>query len=511
MRDDFSAVRPMRRLNRFTQALLAIVLAGVVNYLACLPEFRIRQDLTPDHRHSLAPESAETVRMAGRKSPLGQGKNQGWVKAVVLNNDATVTDPVVRESHQELRQLLLKLLDAYVVESGKQTSAWFAVENAGAGRNAPLLTEIAAQHGPPDANTALIITCGARAKYITYRELVSVTSDGQFSGFRGEEVITAALIEITEDKPAICYVTHGHGEMLPDDTSPARGMSLLSRQLRSRNFQVKALDLATVSEVPRDAAMLLIAGPLTPFSAAENARIKSYLYERNGRVLALLDVGKDHGLEPVLSDWAIFCPDSELQEPDPASRTTDGDIALRRFDPKIHPLTKVLQEQNLPLIVGRVRTTKFDEGSAPDSTLGVWQLIFSSPVAWGQIDRAKRQTQADPAHDQIGPVCLAVAAERATGIRKGTGSNGGRLVVVGTSEIIANARFNRGGNRAFATQCAAWLSDRDRAVSLPTRAVGEYQLNATSRDFIDLAIRFVCFPLVIFAVGLAISVWRRRS
>jgi hypothetical protein len=510
LRDDFGAVRPIRRINRFTQAILAITLAVVVNYLS-LTQFRTRVDLTPDHRHSLAPESAETVRVAGRKSPLGQGRNQAWVKAVVLDNDAAISDPSTRESHKELRQLLLKLLDAYAVESGKQGSAWFSIENAGGGRNAPLLSEIASQHGAPDLNTALILTCGSRAKYISYRELVSVTPDNQFNGFRGEEVITSALIEITEDKPAICYVTHGHGEMLPDDTSPARGMSLLSRQLRSRNFQIKALDLATVSEIPRDASMVLIAGPVTPFSAVENSRIKNYLYEHNGRVLALLDVGRDHGLEPVLSDWGIFCPDAELEEPDPASRATDGDIALRRFDAKVHPLTKVLQEQNLPLIVGKVRPAKFDEGSAPDSTLGVWQLIFSSPVAWGQVNRTKHQTQADAAHDQIGPVCLAVAAERATGIRKGTGSNGGRLVVIGTSEIAANARFNRGGNRAFTSQCCAWLSDRDRAVSLPSRAVGEYQLNATSRDFIDLAIRFACVPFIILAVGLAISVWRRRT
>ena len=108
-------------------------------------------------------------------------------------------------------------------------------------------------------------------------------------------------------------------------------------------------------------------------------------------------------------------------------------------------------------------------------------------------------------------LCLVAAAERATGIRKGVGGAGGRLVVVGTSEIAANLRLNRGGNRAFVTQCAAWLTDRDRAVSLPARAVGEYQLNATAADFWALALRFALVPVVVLAVGLAVSVWRRRS
>ena len=498
-RDDFGSVRPIRRLNRLTQALLAIALAVVVNFLASRPEFRLRHDITSDRRHSLAPESAETVRAAGRRSPVGVGRNQGWVKAVLVTND-------VSEPAQVVRGRLLKLLDSYVVESGRSGPAWFSVELAGGGRNAPLLSELAARHGIPDASIALILSCGSRAKYVSYRELV--TKEG---GFRGEEAVTSALIEVTEDKAAICYVTTGHGELGVEDAMPERGMSLLSRQLRNRNFEVRQLNLATVAEVPRDAAMVLIAGPTTPFSASENARLKNYLYERNGRVLAMLDPGREHGLEPTLADWAIFSPDAELQEPDPARRTTDGDIALIRLEEKEHPLTKVLKEQNLPLIASRIRPARFDEGSAPDSTLGVWQLVFSSDAAWGETDLVRRPVRFDPDRDQPGPVCLAAAAERATGIRKGVGGAGGRLVVIGTSQIAANQRLNRGGNRAFVTQCAAWLTDRDRAISLPARAEGEYQLNATAADFWALALRFSLIPLAILAVGLAVSVWRRRS
>lgn len=499
IRDDFGSVRPIRRLNRLTQALLAVALAVVVNFLASLPEFRLRHDITSDRRHSLAPESAETVRAAGRRSPVGVGRNQGWVKAVVVTNDGS-------EPAQVVRSRLLKLLDSYVVESGRNGPAWFSVELAGGGRNAPLLSELAARHGVPDASVALILSCGSRAKYVSYRELV--TKEG---GFRGEEAVTSALIEVTEDKAAVCYVTVGHGELGVEDPLPERGMSLLSRQLRNRNFEVRQLNLATVAEVPRDAAMVLIAGPTAPFSASENARLKNYLYERNGRVLAMLDPGREHGLEPTLADWAIFSPDAELQEPDPARRTTDGDIALIRLEEKEHPLTKVLKEQNLPLIASRIRPARFDEGSAPDSTLGVWQLVFSSDAAWGETDLVRRPVRFDPDRDQPGPVCLAAAAERATGIRKGVGGAGGRLVVVGTSQIAANQRLNRGGNRAFVTQCAAWLTDRDRAISLPTRAEGEYQLNATAADFWALALRFSLIPLAVLAVGLAVSVWRRRS
>lgn len=498
-RDDFGVVRPLRRLNRATQALLAIVLAIVVNFLAAAPEFRVRKDLTFDRRHSLATESAETVRAAGRRSPVGLGRNNGWVKAVLLTNDSS-------EAAQALRHRLTKLLDAYVIEASQQGAPWLAVETVGAGRNAPLLSDLANRHGPPDATVALILSCGNRAKYLSYREFV--TSEG---AFRGEEAVTSALLEVTEDKPAICYVTRGHGELGLDDPSPARGLTFLARQLRSRNFEVKQLDLATVAEVPRDAGMVLIAGPVTPFSTAENGRLRGYLRERNGRVLALLDPGRDHGLEPTLSEWAIFSPEAELQEPDPTRRTTDGDIALRRLEEKPHPLTKALKEQDLPLIAARLRPARFDEGSAPDSTLGVWQLAFSSDAAWGETEPLRRPVRFDETRDHAGPVCVVAAAERATGIRQGVGGAGGRLVVVGTSEVATNLRLSRGGNRAFLTQAAAWLTDRDRAVSLPARAENGYQVNATAADLWALLLRFICIPLGVLAVGLAISVWRRRS
>lgn len=498
-RDDFGSVRPIRRLNRLTQALLAVALAVVVNYLAALPEFRLRRDISADRRHTLAPESVETVRAAGRRSPVGAGRNRGWVKAVVLTNETG-------EAAQLLRGRLLKLLDAYVVEAGRGGPAWLSVELAGGGRNAPLLSELAGRHGAPEAGVALILTCGARAKYLAYREFV--TKDG---AFRGEEAVTSALIEVTEEKAAVCYVTKGHGELSLDDASPVRGLSLLSRQLRNRNFDVRQLDLATTGEVPRDAALVLIAGPVTPFSGQENDRLRKYLHERNGRVLALLDPGRNHGLEPTLAEWGVFSPDAELQEPDPARRTTDGDVVLARFEAKEHPLTKVLKEQNLPLVAARLRPARFDEGSAPDSTLGVWQLVFGSDAAWGEAEPARQPVRFDADRDQAAPVCLIAAAERATGIRQGVGGAGGRLVVVGTSEIAANQRLDRGGNRAFLTQAAAWLSDRDRAVSLPPRGEGDFQLVATAADFWALALRFALVPLAVLAVGLAVSVWRRRS
>ncbi len=497
--DDFAAVRPWRRLNRATQALLALSLAVAVNFLASLPALRLREDVSADRRHSLAPESAESVRAAGRRSPVGEGRNAGWVRALVLAGDGS-------DESRLLRPRLLRLLDSYALEADKEGAGWFRVDSVGAGRNAALLPEIAARHGAPEAATALIHPCIGGARYVKRRELTVAAGV-----FRGEEAVTAALLEVSEDRAAVCYVTRGHGELGLEDVSQARGLSQFSLLLRARNFEVRPLDLATAPEIPRDASLVLIAGPQVAFTPAEEARLRGYLMERNGRVLTLLDPGRKHGLDRLLEEWGVFSPEAEVQEPDPANRTLDGDVALTRLHPSLHPLTKVLRDQDLPLVASRLRPATQDMGSAPDSTLGIWPLISTSEASWGETDPARRPLRFDGDRDHQGPVCVAAAAERATGIRGGAGGSGGRLVVVGSSDIAANARLGRGGNRAFMVQCAAWLSDRDRAVSLPLREAAAYQVTATASDFWALGLRFAFVPLGALAVGLAVSVWRRRN
>lgn len=498
LRDDFGAVRPVRRLNRLTQALLAITLALTANFLASLPEFRLRADLTPDRRHALSAETLETLRTAGNLARSAKDGGRQWVRALLLTNAAQTTDP--------RRARLARLLETYESAALRSDRAWFVKQDLGDSVNATLFSAIAARHGPPEAGTALILLCGDRAKYLGYAELFPRAAD-QTEVFRGEEAVTSALLEITEEKAAVCYVTKGHGELGLDDPTPLRGLSQLSRQLRARNFEVRPLDLTTTAEVPRDAALVLIAGPRTPFAPGEDERLRNYLGERNGRVLLLLDPGPRHGLDNLLAEWAVFSPEAELQEPDPACLTAKGDIALRSIH-EGHPLTKPLTTQ--PLIAARIRPVRFDPGSSPDSTLNVRELIRSSALAWGESDPAQRPPRFDADRDQPGPVTMAVAAVRTTGIRKGA-TGGGRLVVVGTSEIAANARLERGGNAAFLTQAAAWLGDRERAVAVPARAGGLYRLEATAEDLWSLALRFALLPMLVLAVGLAVSFWRRRS
>lgn len=494
-RDDFRHARRERRLNRWLQVLLAAGPAAALNILAASPGCRYREDLTADRRHSLTPEAAALVAEVGLRAPAGEA---GWVTVIAL-------EPEGEEADRAAMRQAERLLAAAEAEAAKGGGAWLRLFRAGTADSDPAQKALAARHGPPPADAAVILASGPRRRVLTFAELGTLGEAGKV-----EEALLAALVEVADDRPVVAYATRGHGELSADDASGARGMSQLARQLRLANVELRPLLLN--GPVPRDASLVIVAGPVSAFSPAEAELLRSYLQERNGRALLLLDPGREHGLEPVLDSWAVFSPDAEIREPDASRRLPDGDIALRNLDSRLHPVAEVLARLDLPLVAGRFRPVGFDLGSAPDSTLGVWQMIYSSPDSWGESDPRREPARFDPTRDLPGPICLAVAAERQLGLgTAGRGAVGGRLLVAGSSEIAANGRLGRGGNREFLLRAVQWLGGRERAISVPARPVGKFAVTASGSQMVSLGWRFALLPLAIAAVGLAVSAWRRRS
>ncbi len=489
-REDFRQARHERTANRWLQGLLALVLVVILNTIATLPNFRIRADLTADQRHSLTPASQSLLADLNQRAPKD---TTNWVTLAVLEPPADTVDAAVTRRLERL------------VEALEQSpSAWLKVVRPTTG-SAALLGTLTARHGPLPANAGLVLACGNQLRALSFGELAQLGEAGRL-----EEVLLASLLEVTDERALIAYLVRGHGELSSEDSSPARGLSQFARQMRLANFELRPLRLA--GAVPRDASLIIIAGPLSAFSPAEAELVRSYLHDRNGRGLLLLDAGRDHGLESLLESWALFSPDAEVREPDASRRLPDGDIAVRNLDAKLHPIAQVLADLDLPLVAGRLRPVSYDLGSTPDSTLAVWQMAYSSAESWGESDPRRDPARFDPARDLPGPICIAVAAERQAGIGTGTqGTAGGRLVVVGSSEIAANARLARGGNREFLLKAVHWLGGRERAVVIPPRALDRFSITASSSQMGTLAWQLALPALLIAALGLAVSTWRRRN
>jgi hypothetical protein len=135
--------------------------------------------------------------------------------------------------------------------------------------------------------------------------------------FTGEDVLITALSAVSQDKELpVVYFTQGHNELDLNDAELGQvdtGCGVLKRRLEEKKtYQVKALKFDQVdAKVPKDASLVIIAGPRVPFSEAEARALREYM-SGNGRMIVLLDVvlGVDKkmvpsGLEGFLSEYGI--------------------------------------------------------------------------------------------------------------------------------------------------------------------------------------------------------------
>lgn len=111
--------------------------------------------------------------------------------------------------------------------------------------------------------------------------------------------INSALLRVIKEKRNV-YLTVGHGELNdPDSDWVKMGVQVneLKRRIREQNYEVKELSVANGlgTEIPDDAAMILMLGPKTTLMDEEAASIERYL-DRGGRLMVALDPLSDAGL-----------------------------------------------------------------------------------------------------------------------------------------------------------------------------------------------------------------------
>ncbi len=528
--DDFRAARLWRLGNRAAQLTLAVTLTLGLSFLASLPVFTLRSDLTADRAHSLSPETLANLRAIARKAAAPGGEAIPAVEILVtLPKDVQGDDEQAAESRRMLQTVHAKmrgLLDAFAHEGAKLGPNRLTVAPADLVRNAKLYTEIAAKMpGAFNAvRTALVVRCGERVKPLDVGELFRIRQVGgkrELDGFRGEEAVLSAILEVTDVRRPVVYYTNNHGELDPTAENPLRAGSRWHAELRSRRFDVRPLNLDRVSEVPADADLVLIGGPLAGFSGREADKLRRYLAERNGRLLALLEPATQHGLDELLLDWGMLALDALVVDTEPATKSPDGDMVIGRLPVRAHATTSVLAETGLPLYAGRLRPVQEDPGrplevsetgKASDSTLTVSGLFYTSDSAWGERDYRRPPYAPNFDKGDLAPqLCLACAAERAVRVKGQARIVAGRAIVVGTADIGSDTRYEKGGNRHFLLSATNWLLDRDYLVSVPARPLSEFKLNASADDLTGLARRYALVPLAVALFGFLIHWWRRRT
>jgi hypothetical protein len=367
-----------------------------------------------------------------------------------------------------------------------------------------------------------------KIKQISTRELFRVRLLGPEAStkeeFQGEQVFTNAILELANDEreARIGFVT-GHREHGLEDRGNERGLAFLAGLLRERSFELSELRLSAASEVPDTLDAIVIAGPLTSFSAGELAQIEAYL-ARGGRVLAFLEAvpADENGLAPeslggVFEKYGVRVTRHLIYGRVPVRQGNRvgyvpslDELPFRGLDPE-HPITS-------PLLGGAVVATRARAlllTAPPDSALLPDVEVRPLIVCGAELDsvavlnplRFKDQGyRLDKAQDMVENFALAAAARRPKGRDQ---KRECRLVVVGDSDVAANQNIRLERNLPFILNSLNWILEKEGRFVAEAKTPPTYALSISPQVKIALQLGAL-FILPAVPLSLAMFAWLLR-
>jgi hypothetical protein len=494
--ESFRAARWARTLNLVVQAILFLTLFGGLNYLANNHggwDDLGRLDLTRYHRYSLSPETAAYLRSLA--APV----------RIVVTQDPDNADPEVRG-----------LLREYEFTTEANPDGKISIEYL----DVDLRRREAQRLGIETPNVVALIS-GDKAPLILPITDLYQYREGQKETFAGEAAITAAILNVSSTVGKKIYFLLGHSEMNPDDPDPGHGLSVARDNLSQRNLEVGTLNLSSRRQIPEDASLLIAVAPQSPFSASEQELLRQYLGAREGRLILFLGPGRQIGLDQLFLDWGVTVDDDLVRDSGADNLTEDEDLIVQEFSP--HPVTQALLSSFKPrLKFGPARSVHPDQARAAGNGLDVVTLAATSTTAWGEVNprilaggrpfAPGIDLRPLPGAEPPNRLGLAVASERAAARDNLPFSvRDGRLIVVGTGDLISNSRVANEGVLVFLLGAVNWMVDRDRQLNIPARPIDRFQLSLTPRELQDLHYSLMLLlPGAAAVLGLIVY-WTRRS
>jgi hypothetical protein len=152
-------------------------------------------------------------------------------------------------------------------------------------------------------------------------------------------------------------------------------------------------------------------------------------------------------------------------------------------------------------------------GRSLDDGLRVKTLIATSPMAWGEASyRIRNVPWAYTAgQDLKGQLGIMVISERLKPANLPLSVKGGRLAVLGTGDLVTNARIINPGNLNLFLATVNWTVDRDIQLNIPARPIQRFQLALSAEELGHLRLVLLFgLPGCIALIGVIVY-WTRRN
>ncbi len=486
-------------LNVIIQIAVMIVIVGMVNYFS-FHHFK-RFDRTRDQKYVLSEQTKQVL--AGLQKP--------------------VTAIVFFSSGSEVYADVVALLREY--EYASKTK--FKTEVVDPYRNFTRARALQDRYKFGQNDNVVILDYEGKSKFVEAADMAEVDNSGIMMGqppvvkaFKGEQSMTSALLELTEEKQSKIYITAGHGELELNAASltvAATGpetMKGLATYVARQNIKTGTLKLADVEKVPDDARALLILAPKFDFTEREMTLLREY-WERKGRVFVSLETG------PAMERLADFFVDNGIRPQDDRIVrlvTLPGNVTgiLREVSAAIqpgHPITKRLGNVNLQFM-GKTQSIYLDQQRAKPLGISLTPLIEVVEKSYhGETENAGGDGAPiffDAKKDHTVPLAVAVAVEKGALADKRVSVDTSRMVVVGNGDFLRDSALTEAG-LDFTLAGVNWLLNREELIAIAPKERKTFALNLTDEQMAQILLSVVFgVPGLVALCGL-LAWWQRRN
>ncbi len=486
-------------LNVAIMVVVAAAILGGVWYLAALPQFRVRWDLTKAQTFTLSPRTENNL------SSLEKD-----VEVIVFFDTPNQWD-LTGESmaKAQVGAYTIDLLREYEIASNGRVR----VENLERVRNSVRLQEVFQYLGMRQENI-VVVQCGPSRKVLIPEDLAmldrgradantGVRQMAKVVSYKAEAALTQAIIEVTEERKPVACVLAGRGESQINGNE-IDGLSVASAGLRNTNFDVREIRLAAGGTLPEECDVLVIAGPRDDYGAAEMAAIKKYL-QGGGSIFLGLDpfacASFDKEILPaygVALDRTVTCRD-----------ITDGKLENKLLIPaktlsRESRITKPLSDNSLGVLFFR-----------PGAVLKGAQNYSIEGLAWSPLDvwgdthppRAMGDYEYDSQTEKREQRTMGISCQGQNEYAQS------RMVLFADAFFFTNNGMQMGGsgNLLLFTNSINWLAAREKQLDIGPKVPFESRVELYQDEYRQISFYVILYiPIAAALLGLVVWWFRRR-
>lgn len=356
----------------------------------------------------------------------------------------------------------------------------------------------------------ILVTSGSKHRVVTMKELFNYTYDskgnGTIASSKADQVLSAALLNVTSDKQVAVNIITGNGEY----TMPS-----FEALLKNNNFEVTSKNLVTEDLDPNCKLAVLIS-PHSDLSPELINKLDKFLYNQGeyGKTLFYTADAEQKplpNLEAFLKEWGVEIGDGAVFETK-ENRVFNYHPFYAVADYEDETYQGMLRDKSTPMLmpISRPLSVLFDYRNNNSTKL---LLQFGETAAVRPSGAPESFTQADAT--VRGPIpALVLASYSVRDKETGKAAKQSNLLISGSSGMLDTYSIDNSSlsNSEYLLNVLNTLTEKKETIKIQSKTITGKELNISTAQANWLGLIFaLIIPMAIIGAGLGIWLYRRHK